>query len=181
MLKRIGVKALIILFVLLQTGCVRDIDLDQADEFATEQDVDLDLIYFTLDAQNFTDETGTIIEPVTTQETRVELFDDEFFQENLEELWLYVRIENTFSQGFITTLNFLDEEGNITYSVQINVTGSTNDQPVTTIYDEVITGEDLDLIRASISISIATEIIPDGNPVSGELNFQSKLRYHLTF
>ena len=181
MLKRIGVKALIILFVLLQTGCVRDIDLDQADEFATEQDVDLDLIYFTLDAQNFTDETGAIIEPATTQETRVELFDDEFFQENLEELGLYVRIENTFFQGFITTLNFLDEEGNITYSVQINVTGSTNDQPVTTIYDEVITGEDLDLIRASISISIATEIIPDGNPVSGELNFQSKLRYHLTF
>ncbi|WP_416440137.1 hypothetical protein ACH3O9_10445 [Leeuwenhoekiella sp. A16] len=181
MLKRIGVKALIILYVLLQTGCVRDIDLDQADEFATEQDVDLDLIYFTLDAQNFTDETGAIIEPATTQETRVELFDDEFFQENLEELGLYVRIENTFFQGFITTLNFLDEEGNITYSVQINVTGSTNDQPVTTIYDEVITGEDLDLIRASISISIATEIIPDGNPVSGELNFQSKLRYHLTF
>ena len=181
MRKRIGVKALMLLFVLLQVGCVRDIDLDQADEFATEQDVDLDLIYFTLDAQNFTDETGTIIKPVTTQETQVELFDDEFFQENLEELGLYVKIENTFSQEFITTLNFLDEDGNMTYSVQINVAGSTSDQPVTTVYDEVITGQDLDLIRSSISISIATEIIPDGDPVSGELNFQSKLRYHLTF
>ena len=94
---------------------------------------------------------------------------------------MYVKIENTFSQEFITTLNFLDEDGNMTYSVQINVAGSTSDQPVTTVYDEVITGQDLDLIRSSISISIATEIIPDGDPVSGELNFQSKLRYHLTF
>ncbi|MEH6408499.1 MAG: hypothetical protein V7767_14570 [Leeuwenhoekiella sp.] len=160
---------------------MRDIDLDQADEFATVQNVELDLFYFNLTAPNFIDtETGVITQYSIEQSSDVEFLNDDFFQNNVTQLDLYFESENTFAQEFTNRISFKNQNKEV-YSLEYTVKSGSADNPTTTIFEKTISGDDLLMVKSAISIEVATEIKPNNMPVLGNLGFKSKIRYRLEF
>lgn len=171
----------LIAFSLLSISCVKDVDFEQAAEFATVQRVDLDLIFFNLNTSNFIEaETGEVI-PVIRDTTRLEFLDDTFVQENLTAIDFSFQYDNTFSQSFLNRVVFLNEQDEVLYETSFQINPSIDGSLETTQYSEIVVTPELDAIKSSIKMFIELSLEPNGQPIDGTLKHKSKAVYTLEF
>jgi hypothetical protein len=170
-----------VLSFILCASCVKDVDFDQADEIIISPKVDLDLVFFELDTENFvTAETGEAIS-VIRDTTRLEFLDDGFVRDNLLQIDFVFRYDNSFSQTFEHSALFLNEEDEVQYEVTFDVAASSDGLANTTVYTQTVAEPDLDAIRNSIKMLIELTLQPNGEPIIGEMRHQSKAVYSLEF
>ncbi|RMB62814.1 hypothetical protein EAX61_04335 [Dokdonia sinensis] len=172
---------LLIALSFASVSCVKDVDFEQADDFATTQKVDLDLIFFDLDTSNFVDVVTEEVILVIRDTTRLEFLDDTFIQDNLVQIDFLFQYENTFSQGFFNRAVFLNEQDDILYETSFEVDPSLNGEIETTQFTEIVIAPELDSIKNAIKMFIELTLQPNGQPLEGTLGHKSKAVYTLEF
>lgn len=173
---------LLLVFVFAFISCVDDVDFEQADEVFIENEVEVDLVYFTLDTSNFVNvNSGEVVETTVREETNLDFLNKDFIQRDLQELTLTLDYKNTFTQSFTNTLRFLNQADQEVYRIEFEVGGSTAGETAVTRYEQQFIGATLDAIRAAIKIEIVANLSNDGQPVEGQLDFMSKAYYRFIF
>lgn len=168
--------------VLLCTlSCVSDIDFEKTDEIVLAPRVDADLVFFTIDNTDF--DTGELIDlQITVRDTtQLEFLNDDVTQENLKEVELRYKVENTFGQSLVSRSLFLNAAGDVQYEVTFPVNASIAGNPEITEFMEVVSQEDLEDIRNAIQLVSEVVILTNGEALQGVLSLESKALYSLEF
>ncbi|MAZ26375.1 MAG: hypothetical protein CL868_04760 [Cytophagaceae bacterium] len=172
----------ILFFCLVSISCVKDVDFDQADEIYLENEFETDLVYFTLNTSNFVDaDSNAVVDTLVTQTTNLEFLDDDFIQENLVEIALELRYDNTFLQSFENEAVFLSRNNQELYNITFTVSGSPDGSVVTTQFKDTLRGAELERFKRSIKLKVSAAIEQDGDPIEGNLDFRSKAYYRFLF
>ena len=173
-------KPLVVVFAgLLLTACVKDTDFDQANDITLTPVVELDLIYFNIDAGEFFDEsTGTPILTVSDT-TEIRFLDDPEIQESLRRADFYFRFTNSIPRNFNVDFQFLSEQNDTTYITGTNVIAGTLDIPVVTEFEQIVEGDEILQLTMADRVVVSVTI-PDADPsLEGTLNLKSKTTYYL--
>lgn len=167
------------LLLLLTVSCIKDTDFDQADDIAPTPIVELDLIYFNIDAGEFFDETTSTPRLTVTDTTEIRFLDDSSIQESLKRAEFFFRFTNSIEREFQVNFQFLSSQNDTTYTTATIVNVGTTANPVVTEFTENVEAEAiLDLTQANKVVVSVT--IPSSNAqLDGELNLQSKTTYYL--
>jgi hypothetical protein len=165
--------------LVLATSCVSDIDTDRVDEIVLSPRVDADLVFFTISASDFETANTNTAQLVVRDTTRLEFLDDNVVQENLKEIELTYRSDNTFDSALINRSLFLDNTGAIQYEVNFPISASQNGEVATTRYQVILSEEDIEAIRNSIQLVNEVTLFTNGVVNEGVLTLQSKAIYSL--
>ena len=173
-------KPLVVLFAgLLLTACVKDTDFDQADDIVLTPVVELDLIFFDLEAGDFFDaNTGTPILTVTDT-TEIRFLDDSEIQESLRRADFFFRFTNSIPRNFNVDFQFISEQNDTTYATGTNVAEGSTANPVITEFEQIVEGDDILQLTMADRVVVSVTI-PDADPtLEGNLNLKSKTTYYL--
>lgn len=167
--------------ILSTYSCVRDVDFEQTEQIAITPDVDLDLTFFQLTTSNFVDSQSGALIPIVRDTTRLEFLDDDFVRDNLKQIDLLLKYDNTFSQTLTHKTLFLDENDVLQYEISFDIDGSLDGETTTTTFEQTIIDPELEGIRNSIKMLIEITMRTDQNPIEGQLQHLSKAVYALEF
>jgi len=170
-----------VLLLLFFTACVKDTDFDQAEDIALTPIVELNLIYFNLDANSFYDET-TSTEILTVRDTtEIRFLDDEQIQESLISAEFYFRFTNSIPRDFLVDFQFLSEFNDTTYVTQTPVSMGTLQDPIITEFIETVVGDGIIELTKADKVVVTVNIPSADENLEGNLNLQSKTTYILEF
>jgi hypothetical protein len=163
-------------------ACVKDTDFDQASDIQATPEIELDLVYFTLTAPQFTldPDTDRILTVSDTTDFRV--LDDSFIRESLKRAEFYFKFENSISNAFSAQIQFLNTNNIVRYEFGIDVASGTILTPAITEHIEVLESPEQigQVTRASkVVVNVTISEIPQ--TVEGSLNLQSKGTYFLEY
>lgn len=165
--------------MLLVCSCVKDVDFDQAQNITLTPVVELDLIYFNLDAGDFFDTISNTQRLTVRDTTEIRFLDDTGVQESLKRAEFLFNFTNTINREFQVEFQFINEMNQETYYTSTTVSAGNVGNPVATQFIENVEGpEILELTMADrVVVSVTVETIDE--TVAGELNLQSKTTYYL--
>lgn len=176
----------LVLILFLFTGCIKDIDLEQVDDVEIDHTSTINLAYFNADSDDFKDSTtGEIDNRPFELVLSLNFLNEEFLTDNLKELAFLFQFENTFSQEFVTTIDFLTEDNTQLLTLpKINIKGSNTGEIITTVYDNhgnPFTTEDLDKIKRSSKLRVSLTILDNKKALAGNLIFKSKATFNFVY
>lgn len=174
-------RLLLLSILILPTGCVRDLDLDQTDNIKLEPKYDLDLFHLNISPDNFVDSNGDTETTEVHQVTHLDFINDKVVQDDLKQIDLDFKTLNSFTQSFQTTFVFLDAAGNATYTIEVEIPGSPNGSPIIYTQKEVLTEEALELFKTSVDLDVTAILTLDSQPIDGTLEFKSKALFYFEF
>ncbi len=166
-------RCLFIPFFILFTSCVKDIDLEQANEIVIPPTAALDLVYFTLDIENFTP-ANTTGPKMAEDVVRLEFIDDDYIQDGLVRADLNFRFTNTFTSPILTDIIFLSENNLEQYRISFLIPGGNPEAPGVVDYTEIIQGADLEAFKRSIRMRLELEMLSGVDADDGQLQLKSK-------
>lgn len=174
------IKPLVVFLAgLLLTACVKDTDFDQADEITLTPVVELDLIYFNIDAGEFYDVNSDTPILTLSDTTEIRFLDDTEIQESLRRADFYFRFTNSIPRNFEVDFQFLSEQNDTTYITGTNVIEGTIENPVVTEFEQIVEGDDILQLTMADKVVVSVTI-PDSNAsLDGTLNLKSKTTYYL--
>lgn len=187
-------KCFIVIALLLAiNGCVKELDLEQANDIELTPTLESDLVYFDLDAQRATEEILTVfgidnLPPIESfipsnypsavelaDTTRIEVFDDTFFVENLTEADVLFQFTNSTATSYIAQIVFLTEDDQIVYETSFSIGSGSEETPLVVTQTDSF-NEELEDITNTVKIAVNTTIDANVdfiyNPV-GSLIFKS--------
>lgn len=167
------------IFFFICSSCVKDVDLDQYNEIVIPPTAAIDLIYFTLEPEDFFDASGNAQK--ASDHVRLEFLDDDYIQDGLIRADFNFVFTNTFQQEFTTTFRFRSENNNTQHSFTIKVPAGTPGDPAVVNYTEIIPQSRIGSIRSSIKLVVDVEMQPNSAPVEGQLQLESKAFYKFEF
>lgn len=169
----------VITLSLLCASCVKDTDFQQAREVTITPVVELDLIFFDLDAGRFFDTSTNQAILVVTDETEIRFLDDSGTQESLIRTDFLFEFENSIQRPFDVVFDFLAMDDSITYTTQTSVAPGSPGAPVQTIFEHTVAAPDIALLTMANRVRITIRI-PSATPdLQGSLNLRSKTTYYL--
>lgn len=161
------------------TACIKNTDFDQAEDIVLSPVIELNLIYFNLDASDFYDAITS--NPILTvrDTTEIKFLNDSTLHESLKRVEFYFQFTNSIPRDFQVDFQFLSERNDTAYFTQTYVDQGTLSTPVVTDFIENIEGDAIfDLTRANkvvVSVTIPSSI----ENLDGTLNLKSKAIYFL--
>ncbi|MGO3184193.1 MAG: hypothetical protein ACTIJ9_15310 [Aequorivita sp.] len=159
------------------TACIKNTDFDQSENIVLSPIVDLDLIYFNLQADNFFDSISNTPILTVRDTTRIKFLNDSSLMKNLKRAEFYFKFTNSIPRDFQVDFQFLSEVDDTTYVVETLVDQGTLSTPVITEFIENVEGDAiLQLTKANKVVVSVT--IPDAiDSLEGTLNLKSKATY----
>ncbi|CAL2101958.1 conserved protein of unknown function [Tenacibaculum sp. 190130A14a] len=157
------------------SSCVKDINLDQVNDFNSEPRYIASLVYFKIPALGFLDSSNNEITTSISDETRLDLIEEEVFQKYLKEVKLDFEISNPFDRNIQVELQFLDEANGITYQIgPILIPAKT----AKVVYQETISVAGTPQFLNSRNIKVLSQLITTtGSPIEAnnteEFEFKS--------
>ncbi|MCH2490599.1 MAG: hypothetical protein MK211_10670 [Flavobacteriales bacterium] len=168
-----------VLSFLLTVACVKDTDFDQAEEVLLTPVVELDLIYFNLEAEEFYDEATNSEILTVTDTTEIRFLDDTEIQESLVKAEFFFRFTNSIPRDFTVDFDFLSEQGELTYSTGTNVSSGDTQDPVITEFTETVEGDEITQLTMADRVVVSVTIPSSNASLQGALNLKSKTTYFL--
>ena len=171
-----GCSLILILTIL---SCVKDIDLDQAEDVVLSPVVELDLIYFDLVPSDFSDPDSGLPLLTLRDTTEIRFLDDPEISESIRRADFFFRFTNSVASEFNVEFSFLSESLDTTYVTQTTVARGIDGNASITEFEEIVADPEIyDLTRANRVVVSVT--FPNADPsLEGELNLQSKTTYYL--
>ncbi|MGM1055259.1 MAG: hypothetical protein ACQEWG_05160 [Bacteroidota bacterium] len=163
------------------TSCVKDVDLDQADRITLQPDLQVDLLIFDVDEVDFRDPETNELKTIIRDTVRLEFLDDDYIQDDLSEVEFSFKYINSFPQSFNNSILFLSENNQVQHRIDFPIDPGTITNPVATEITELIDEDQIGVIRRSIKMVVEIEVIPNEEPFTGELTFQSKALFSFQF
>ncbi|NJY63136.1 hypothetical protein HC174_10250 [Salinimicrobium sp. CDJ15-81-2] len=170
--------AFLILFIMLNS-CVKDVDLDQAEEIVIPPTAAIDLIYFDLTEDQFFVGPGGNLRAV--DETRLDFLDDDYIQDGLMRADFNFRFINSFESPFDINILFKSPSNAIRHQIRIEVPAGTVGTPAVIDYTEIIDNSQIDRIRKSIKVSVEVDMQENPAATGGSLQLKSKGTYYFEF
>jgi hypothetical protein len=163
------------------TACIKDTDFDQAENIALTPVIELDLIYFNLQANRFFD-TITSTQILTVRDTtEIRFLDDSTLQESLKRAEFYFKFTNSIPRSFQVDFQFLSELNDTTYVAGTPVAEGTLTTPVITEFTENVEGEAVLLLTQAHKVVVSVTIPSSNENLEGTLNLKSKTTYFLEY
>ncbi len=166
---------------LLFTACIKETDFDQAEDIALTPVVELDLIYFNLQASNFFDTINSNPILTLTDTTEIKFLDDTTLQESLKQAEFYFKFTNSIPRNFQVDFQFLSETNDTTYVAGTSVTEGMPNAPLITEYIENVEGEDILRLTQANKVVVSVTIPSSNENLEGTLNLKSKTTYFLEY
>ena len=177
MKKKLHLLFLFTAVILIFTACIKDTDFNQTDDIVITPILELDLLFFNLNSENFSD-LGTN-NLVVTDTTFFNFLNDEFTVDNLIKADFYFRNTNSFPIQFTTQYQFLDENNDLHYEILIPVNSGSLNNPVITEYTEIIEGDNI--VNLTMAEKVVVNVLASSplDNLDGILKLQSKTTYYL--
>ncbi len=171
-------KIAILPVIFLMVSCVKDVDIDQYEEVVFTPEAAIDLVYFTLTAEDFSAAGNGTIQAADA--TRLDFLDDDYIQTGLLRAEFNYRFNNSFQKDVTAHIRFLSGSNRVQHSVVINIPAGNETSPAIIDYTEIINEDQIQKIKRSIKMSV--EITMQDVPVmEGELQMKSKAFYYFEF
>ncbi|MEM0518257.1 hypothetical protein [Aequorivita flava] len=170
---------ILLLACALFTACVKDTDFNQAEDIALTPVMELDLIYFNIEANRFYDSLTS--NPVFTvrDTTEIRFLDDSNLQENLKKADFYFKFTNSIPRNFEVDFQFLSEANDTAYVAGTPVLEGAVSAPVITEYTQIVEGEDVLRLTQANKVVVSVTIDSSNENLEGSLNLKSKTTYYL--
>lgn len=180
MYKKISFPFLGICMLLLWASCVDDTDFDSLEDVALTPEVELNLIYFTINADQFYNpDTSTSI--LTVSDTTELRFLNEQVDESLKRADFYFKFTNSIPRNFNVDFQFLSEANDTTYVTQTFVEEGTLEAPQVTEFNETVTALEIAQLTQATKVVVSVTIPSSDATLQGSLNLQSKATYYLEY
>ncbi|MCG2418462.1 hypothetical protein K8089_05450 [Aequorivita sp. F47161] len=164
---------------LLFTACVKDTDFDQAEAISLTPIVELDLIYFNLQANRFFDSINSNPILTVSDTTDIRFLDDSSLQEYLKRADFYFKFTNSIPRDFQVDFQFLSETNDTAYVAGTAVSQGTVSTPVLTEFTQIVEGEDILRLTQANKVVVSVTIDSSAQNLEGNLNLKSKTTYYL--
>ncbi len=172
---------LLLVFSIAFSACIKDTDFDQADDIELSPVVELNFLFFTLDIDNFQENTGFEGSLTVIDTTEIRFLDDSFAQENLLSAEYFFRVSNSFPLGVDANFNFLTEENMSFYEIDFLIEPGINNNPTITEFIQTISAEEIEQLTQTNKVVVTFTLETLDDNLSGILNLQSKTTYFLRF
>ncbi len=169
----------VLFFSLLLFSCVKDVDFNDADNIAITPVVELDLVYFSLNAQDFFDEEITNSSITLSDTTEIRFLDDTEVQESLLRTDFFFKFTNSIERSFDVDFQFISEDGQETYAHSASVNGGSLDNAVVTISEVTVEGQEILDLTGANRVVVNVTIPSSSEELEGTLKLQSKTTYYL--
>lgn len=166
------------LFILLlfSFSCASDLDYDQANDLKLEPVFVANLAYFDVPANEFV--TNGVEQSVIFDTPTVDVFNDDFFRDNLKKVEFFFEMENTINRAYSVDLVFLDNNNQRVHATNFTVpeyAGAENKVTKTEIFENA----QLDLLKRTTKIVFTLTMLP-GAPLNENSSGRLKLRSGVT-
>lgn len=170
------------LFVsLLLSSCFKDVDFGQAPDISMTPNVDMDLLVYELNENDFIDSQTGAFTPVIRDTVRLEFLDDDYIQNNLQSVEFRFRHENYFSQPINSQIKFLDKNGREQFSINYLIPAGKVDSTAVVDTIRLIQGSEIRKVKRSIQMALELEMQGGSKSVKGGLDFLSKGLFKFEF
>ena len=170
---------LVVFSCLIVMSCVRDTDFEQASDITATPVVELNLIFFDLEAGEFYDTITNTERLTVTDTTEIPFLDDSGTQESLIRAEFFFRFTNSIDRSFTVDFTFLSEENDTTYQTSTQVSPGTLLDPVVTEFTENVENPEILDITMANKVVVGVTIPSADASLEGLLNMQSKTTYYL--
>ena len=168
-----------LLAVLLLFSCIKDTNFDEAQNITLTPVVELNLIYFNVDAGEFYDSIANISILTLRDTTEIRFLDDTDFQESLIRAEFQFDFTNSIPRRFMVDFKFLSEDDEETFVTGTMVNQGTEQAPVFTQFIENVEGEEVLQLTQANKVVVTITIPSSDASLQGLLNLQSKTTYYL--
>ena len=160
-------------------SCIDDTDFDQANDIEIRPEIELDLIFFTLDASRFYD-SGTNTENLVVKDTtNLEFLDGSDIKDILKRADFLFEFTNSISREFDVSFDFLSEQNDSKFFTETSVLEGTIETPVLTTFIEEVDEEEVVALTQANKVVVTVTIPSSSQDLVGTLNLQSKTTYYL--
>ena len=170
----VGLLACLLLF-----SCIKDTNFDEAQDITLTPVVELNLIFFNVDASEFFDSITNTSILTLRDTTEIRFLDDTDFQESLIRAEFQFDFTNSIPRGFMVDFQFLSEENEETFVTGTTVNQGTEQLPVFTQFIENVEGEEVLQLTQANRVVVTITIPSSDATLEGVLNLQSKTTYYL--
>ena len=172
-------SVIVFIGLVLLGSCAKDVDFEQANEVALRPVVELNLIFFDLDADRFFDQESGQVNPIVRDTTEIRFLDDTGTQESLQRVDFLFRFTNSIDRSFRVEFQFISEQDETVYSIPAEVVNGSVSSPVLTEVFQVVEGDQITNLTMANRLVVQTEIVSADPGLEGSLNLQSKTTYFL--
>ncbi|TBW27421.1 hypothetical protein [Gramella sp. KN1008] len=162
-------------------SCFKDVDFGQAKDIELTPDLDVDLLFYQLNENDFLDSETNAYSPVIRDTVRLEFLDDDYIQDGLMYAEFHFRHENSFPNEIKSKIRFLNNNGREQFSVNYTIPAGATDSIAVMDTIHVMEGSNIVKVRRSIQMLVELEMIDGGKDIEGKLDFSSKGLFKFEF
>ena len=124
--------------MLLCVSCFDGTDFEQANDVVVTPEIELDLIYFNLDASNFYDNATNTEVLVVEDTTDLDFLGGSDINDILKGADFFFKFTNSISRGFNVTFDFLSQDNVSKYIMQTNVASGSENNPSCELFCRIL-------------------------------------------
>ncbi|CAI8205196.1 MAG: Uncharacterised protein [Flavobacteriaceae bacterium] len=177
----VKITKLFFIFVslLLCVCCFDDTDFDQANDVLVTPEIELDLIYFNLEASKFYDYTNNTEILVVQDTTDLDFLGGNDIANILKGADFFFEFTNSIPRSFNVSFDFLNQDNVSKYLMQTTVASATADQPVVSYFIQSLDELQIKELTKAKKVLVTVTIPSSSQDLTGVLNLQSKTTYYL--
>ncbi len=169
-----------LLFILLSlSGCVKDIDLDQAQEIQLQPVAVVDLVNLSLVA-DLSDNYDPGI-PVTLDETIPFEVVTNDLKENVIHIELSFDYFNSLPRTFNGAVYFMNERNRVKQEIQFVIPPGSKEDPESFQFTHTFSGDELKSLHQATQVKVELEMQPGPGALEGLLQLKSTAAYRFQF
>ena len=165
--------------ILLFVSCFDGTDFDQTNEVVLTPEIELDLIYFNLEASNFYDYANNTEVLVVEDTTDLDFLGGSDINDIIKGADFYFEFTNTIARGFNVSFDFLNNDNVSKYLMQTTVSPGSENTPVVSYFVQSLDALQIKELTNANKVLVTVTIPSSSQDLSGVLNLQSKTTYYL--
>jgi hypothetical protein len=165
--------------ILLFVSCFDGTDFDQTNEVVLTPEIELDLIYFNLEASNFYDYANNTEVLVVEDTTDLDFLGGSDINDIIKGADFYFEFTNTIARGFNVSFDFLNNDNVSKYLMQTTVSPGSENTPVVSYFVQSLDALQIKELTKANKVLVTVTIPSSSQDLSGVLNLQSKTTYYL--
>ncbi len=176
-----SLKVLLVLIAVVTFSCVKDVDFDQTENLVLTPVFEADFVYSKVNTEDLIDVDTDIVVPVVRDTISFDVFSTDFAIDNLEQLELFFKFENSMERDIEFTFIFTDDAYTPLHSFSRVAIKGTNQIPVITETTEIFDKPTLNNLTTSSKIISEIRVIDTTGSLQGEIEVQSTATYFVRY
>ena len=165
--------------MLLYVSCFDGTDFDQANDVVVTPEIELDLIYFNLEASSFYNNANNTEVLVVEDTTDLDFLGGSDINDILKGADFFFKFTNSIARGFNVSFDFLSQDNVSKYLMQTTVAPGSENTPVVSYFVQSLDELQIKELTKAKKVLVTVTIPSSSQDLTGVLNLQSKTTYYL--